>query len=460
MTERDQGTPRELETLSYTPEGCTSPVSTPEVFEPAMGGEAVGDDPAPIHVHVGITEAAESTFNVNWRTDVGTELSQILFGTDEAAVDAADAPTDGVEGRTGHTFVYETPFLNLLEKEDVRVHEVHVCGLEPATTYFYKVGGPGNWSEVFDVATAPTLGSTEPWTFAASGDSRNNTAGVWQLAQRQILEAGADLHVFSGDAVDIGISQAQWDEFFTAADGDFEVQDALARIPFMVSNGNHDNLQINYLAQFALPQDVSDGEQGQGEEWYSFDYANAHFVILNDTVADDDVIAGAEADWLRADLEAVDRSVTPWVFAIHHRNLYTCMSSHSPNGTTRAAWQPIYDELEVDAVFQGHNHIYERSKPIRGLTDGNEGIVAAEGANGVPTFDSAGSGSGGPSGTIYFTAAAIGAPLYDVSDSCETTEVATSEPNYLLVSIEDRTITLTARNIESGAVIDELTYTK
>ncbi len=425
-----------------------------------MGGDAVGDAPAPMHVHVGISEEAASTFNVNWRTDVGTELSEIVFGTDPDAVAAADGPTDGVEARTGHTFIYETPFLNLLEKEDVRVHEVHVCGLEPATTYYYKVGGPGHWSEVFDVATAPPVGSTDPWTFAASGDSRNNTAGVWQLAQRQILEAGADLHVFSGDAVDLGISQAQWDEFFQAADGDFEVQDALARIPFMVSNGNHDNLQINYLAQFALPQEVTAGENGQGEEWYSFDYANAHFVMLNDTVADDAVIAGAEADWLRADLEAVDRSVTPWVFVVHHRNLYTCMSTHSPNGTTRAAWQPIYDELEVDAVFQGHNHIYERSKPIRGLTDGNEGIVAAEDANGVPTFASAGSGSGGPSGTIYFTAAAVGAPLYDVSDTCETTQVATSEPNYLLVAIDDRTITITARNIESGAVIDELSYTK
>tara|TARA_B100001750_G_scaffold207080_1_gene185168 strand:+ start:1661 stop:3154 length:1494 start_codon:yes stop_codon:yes gene_type:complete len=457
---RDLGQERELTVFDYVPEGCSGTVRTPEVVEAGMGGETLGAAPTPDHVHVAIGEEASTTFAVNWHTDLATDVTQILYGLDEDAVDAADGATDEVAVRSGHTLVYETRYETLTDSLDVRIHEVHVCGLEPSTTYYYKVGGPGAWSETFDVATAPVLGSTEPWTFAASGDSRNNTAGVWQLAQRQILEAGADLHVFSGDAVNLSALQTEWDAFFEAREGDFQVQDALARIPFMVSNGNHDNLRVNYLAQFAMPQDISEGEGGQGEEWYSFDYANAHFVVLNDTVEDDATISGPEADWLRADLAAVDRDVTPWVFAVHHRNLYTCMSSHSPSGQLRTAWQPIYDEFAVDVVFQGHNHVYERSRPIRGLTATNEGVVAAEGAGGEPTFEAPGGGSGEPSGTLYFTAAAIGAPLYEVSDACPTTRAAQGVANYLMVDVDDRSITFTARNIETGAVIDELTYSK
>jgi hypothetical protein len=217
----------------------------------------------------------------------------------------------------------------------------------------------------------------------------------------------------------------------------------------MPANGNHDGLAINYVLQFALPQDETAGERAQGEEWYSFDYGNAHFVVLNDS-AGNTLVEGAQRDWLRQDLMAVDRARTPWVFSVHHKPPYSCSTNHGSDIPLRNAWQPLYDEFEVDVVFNGHDHDYERSRPIRGIRDGStDGIVAESGTNGIPVDQS---------GTVYIVAAGAGAPLYGV-DTCYHTHVTESTRNYVLVDIDDKTFHYTAYRLD-GTVLDEFEYTK
>jgi hypothetical protein len=304
-------------------------------------------------------------------------------------------------------------------------------------------------------------GTSEAFRFGVTGDSRGYVdsatgANVWAIAQRRLAESMIDFEVFTGDAVVIGTEQAGWNGFFEAADGDFAVTELFASTPLMMTNGNHEDLAVAYLAQFAWPQDVSDEEIAQGEEWYSFDYGNAHFVVLNDTVVDDEVIAGAQRSWLEADLTAVDREITPWIFAVHHRPFYTCGSTHGADGGLRAAWQPVYDRFAVDIVFNGHNHVYERTHPIRGLDAAGDGIVVpAEGATGIPQIV-----DGTPNGTLYVLTAGAGAPLYPVGTDCPTSFVGESVRNYAVVEIEGRSLTLTAYETGTDRVIDTFTYVK
>jgi len=457
---RDAGPPEMLVSYRYTPEGCDYEVRTAEVSEAGEGTDEVGAEATPTHVHVGWAGDTSTTFNVNWETGRDTTASYVIFGTDEDAVTAADdGDAADVTMQRGHHLLYANTALGVTVTGYTRIHEVHVCGLEPGTRYWYKAGAPGNWSEVYDVATAPEVGSTAPWRFAATGDSRNNQEDSWAISQKRVLDRGVDLQIFSGDAVFLGTYQNDWDTFFEAEWMDFTITDLLARVPFMMANGNHDALSVNYVSQFAFPQNESTGERAQGEEWFSFDYANAHFVMLNDSVADNSVLAGAEADWLRADLNAVDRSETPWIFVVHHRPFYTCLSTHRPDQGLRQAWQPLFDEFEVDIVFTGHNHVYERSNPIRGL-EGGQGRLAASGPGGIPTFATTGTGSGSPSGTVYIVAAGVGAPLYSVSDECPTTNQAQSLRNYVIVDIEDRDLTFTVYDAMSDTQIDAFAYSK
>ncbi len=450
--DEDAGEPA-LRQLTYTPEGCGYEVSTPEVGSTGRS-EDVFDDASPTlhHVHASWAGPSHSTFAVNWETASGTLASRILYGTDRAAVEAADDVAGDVMGQAGHTMFYRAMIGG---GPGTRLHEVHVCGLTPDTTYFYKVGGPGHWSEVLETATAPPVGSTQPFSFGVTGDSRNNLENSWPISQRRMDEAGVDFQVFSGDAVFLGPNQNDWREFFEATVDDFAVTDFLSRAPFLMANGNHDQLAVNYVAQFAFPQELTEGERAQGEEWYSFDYANAHFVMLNDTVSDSAVLAGAQADWLRADLGRVDRTMQPWIFVTHHRPFYTCRSTHSPDTALRAAWQPIFDEFSVDMVLTGHNHVYERTVPIRNL-EGGEGVVAPQGVNGVPTYDAAGL----PSGTVYIVAAGVGAELYEVSTECTTSFEGTAVRPIVIIEIEDRTLTYTAYDAMTGGVIDEFTLAK
>lgn len=449
--------------IRYTPEGCDYDVTTPEVEHALAGGTGVGPEPFVDHVHASWAGPSHSTFAVNWRTDNLTLGTQLLYGTDRAAVEAAEEEGGSVRLQRGHTMRYAS-FIDLgsVDREDAeamarvgtRVHEAHVCGLDPSTTYYYKVGNPGHWSQVYDVSTGPAPGTKEPFRFAVSGDSRNRV-NIWAAVQKAILDAGADFQIHSGDAVNIGPIQEQWDQFFEATSGGVAAQDVLARVPFMMANGNHDILAINYLAQFAFPQEESEGESSEGMEWYHLDYGNARLLFLNDTTANDTIITRYQRNWLRENLRSLDREKTPWVFVVHHKPTYSCGSTHGSDTSLRAAWQPVFDEFKVDVVFNGHVHNYERSRPIRGFQEGsNAGVVAASGERGVPVLV-----DGEPSGTVYVVSAGAGAPLYGSGTDCYHTQVGESVEHYAIVDIEDRTLWFRAYRL-NGSIIDEFTITK
>jgi acid phosphatase type 7 len=431
----------------YAPSnGCGYEVHVPEVaLEVAGHAPIAGTDPDPRHVHVSWAGPVESTFAVIWTTGaLDARSALVLYGTDQAAVEQADGPSGEVRAQAGHSMQIGSV---LFSNQKKRVHEVHVCGLLPETTYYYKVGGPGAWSSTYDVTTGVPAGTSKPFRFVLSGDSRDEPAIFAQIQERARAEA-PDFQVFSGDAVAIGVNQLDWDAFFEATTGSFAAQETLARVPFMAVNGNHENLSLQYIALFAFPQELSPGERAEGEEWYSFDYGNAHFVMLDDSSVTQSTLV-AQRDWMKADLAKIDRNQTPWIFVMHHKPTYTC-SKHDSELGLRALWQPVFDEFKVDFVLNGHNHNYERSVPIRGFqADGVEGQKAASGPNEVPISES---------GTLYVVSGGAGAPLYS-ANTCYHTYRSEKTRNYVVFDIDGRTLKYRALRLD-GSVLDEFTYTK
>ncbi len=426
----------------YEPNCCGYQVAIPAVAESGFDdGKGTGK---PDHVHVGLAGASESTFAVNWRTPNDTTATQLLVGTTKVAVTAADTASATVQLVTGHHFLYGSTSDGA---NKTRAHEAHVCGLKAATEYFYKVGGAGVWSEVYALTTAPPIGSSSAIRIAVLGDSRNDPTTFAKL-EEAIAAQAPDLQIFTGDAVATGSQQTQWNSWFEATTGTFKVQSLLATTPFMPVNGNHEGLAINYPAQFIMPQEVAPNEKAQGEEYYAFDYGNAHFIALNDTPTSG-ATGGPQLAWLEAQLKGVDRKKTPWLFVFHHQSLYSCGGSHGSNLALRSAWQPLFDTYKVDVVFSGHDHLYERSKPIRGLS-GTDGKVAVSGPKGTPVNGS---------GTLYLISGGAGAPLYTAKTTCAHTYVTESTRNYTLVDITGTTLHVKASRLD-GSVLDEFTYTK
>jgi hypothetical protein len=281
------------------------------------------------------------------------------------------------------------------------MHEVHVCGLKPGTTYYYQVGGGGGgkeaWSATQSFTTVPAKG---PITVGILGDARDKV-DTWRLVQQRMRDKVVAMQLMSGDIVDIGASEALFETWLDAAWKD--PNDAsrfltLGQQMIVAVAGNHENEAARFYANFSLP--------GDAEQYASFEVGSVHFVMIDDqpiAYSDTGEVGSAILKWVEEDLAKVDadRAAHPFVVAISHRGLFTT-SLHAGDGdvhSVRAALAPIFDKHHVDLVINGHDHEFERSKPLKAGADPAQAPV-------VQTSPQ--------DGTIYVVNAGAGADPYAV----------------------------------------------
>jgi len=118
-------------------------------------------------------------------------------------------------------------------------------------------------------------------------------------------------------------------------------------------------LYTAYSARYAgMPATTSDGAL-----YYSYEVGGAHVIVLASFFVYSE--GSAQYNWLVADLKAIDRSRTPWVFVIVHAPWYTSNTVHPTDGQLmRETLEPMLHDAKVNAVFAGHVHAYERSLPV------------------------------------------------------------------------------------------------
>ena len=339
--------------FTYVPTGCTHRVTAPEGTTHTVREDRTtfGAAPEPHNVHVSWPADPASVAAFVWQTDAATQASVVQFGVSPTALDQTGVGSVGTAGATG---------------SQVTIHEVHVCGLVPDTTYHYRVGGEGHWSAVQRFKTAPAPGRTDyDVHFVVSGDSRDD-ANLWRQVQERAL-AGLnppDFELFTGDAVLVGFLQSLWQGWFDGARG------SMASMPFVTVHGNHEGLSVNYLLQFAQPQT---GVASQDELYFSLDYGPVHLVVLNDSPLRSDYdgdVLGTQLAWLRADLTRAraNRARVPFIVVTHHKPPFSS-STHSTETdvlTLRRGWAPVYDEFGVDLVLNGHEHDFELMREVDG----------------------------------------------------------------------------------------------
>ncbi|MFO0557726.1 MAG: metallophosphoesterase family protein [Polyangiales bacterium] len=361
--------------MQYVPAGCAHTVrSTPGAVSFRLGDEStLGRDPAPRAPHVTFAADPRSTAAVLWRTDDGTLASVVEYGRSPMQLDRRAV---GHASRAG----FGVP---------ITMHETHLCGLEPDTTYYYRVGAPGAFSDVQSFKTAPADASGTV-NFAFFGDSRDDFAVFRTVNEAVLRQPGMSLPdavLFTGDAIPTGLVQDDWDRWFDAA------TPTMRAMPYILAHGNHEGLAANYLHQFAQPQ--SD-DRNRSELYWSWDYGPVHLVVLNDSPFPIvEGIEGAQRAWLDADLARADanRANVPWVVVMHHKGPFSS-ALHTEDADVdivRRAWVPLYAQHHVDLVVNGHDHHFELTYPLDWL-----GARAALDDYGV----------------VYVTAGASGAFLY------------------------------------------------
>ncbi len=99
---------------------------------------------------------------------------------------------------------------------------------------------------------------------------------------------------------------------------------------------------------------------GMPGPWYSVTFGDVQFVALDSNRPDD---AGQLA-WLT---ETLRTSASRWKIALLHHPPYSG-GWHGSDLRVRSAFSPLFEKYGVQLVLAGHDHDYQRTKTINGVT--------------------------------------------------------------------------------------------
>lgn len=267
----------------------------------------------------------------------------------------------------------------VLEGSASKNHSVRLSNLQPGTLYYYQVGDVSS-----NVATDPEKNwfythpveevATRVWVIGDSGkagetqDQVKDAAMDWMRehplegrAEIDGVESLFDVWLALGDNAYRSGSNKQFQKALFEPYGDL-----LANKTFWSVYGNHDARRWTYFRIFDFPEEAeAGGVASETENYYSLDFSNVHFVMLDsqDSGRDAD---GDMAEWLKTDLAD---NTKPWVVVAFHHPPYT-KGSHDSDSTydsrgrmvdMRKNILPILEGAGVDLVLSGHSHMYERS---------------------------------------------------------------------------------------------------
>jgi hypothetical protein len=391
-------------------------------------------------------------------------------GSDQAAeVKIGTDPNALTDVHTGYTWTAP----KMLSSVFAYMHEVHVCGLKPDTTYFYQVGGGPSGAQVWSATQSFTTMPSDPTTkitLGIFGDARDKP-GTWTAVHQRMKDAGVLMSLVGGDVVDSGSLEDLYQTWLTAIwkdpnDGSKFL--TLGQQYILPINGNHENDSAISFSNWALP-----GDGPYAETYASFDVGAAHIAMIDDEqIATSIELGGASTEaqaqlaWLDQDLAAAnaDRANHPFIVVISHRGLFSTSQHGGESDVTaaRGAMVPIFDKYSVDLVINGHDHEYERSKPLK----------AGNPPSGAPVVGS---------GTTYVICAGAGAEPYAVGKTqeayssgvqvafCAAGDASCTLPyigTYGLLDVTQHTMTLTAYGLKASSttvagdtVIDTVPFT-
>lgn len=306
------------------------------------------------------------------------------------------------------------------------VYKGALPALSGGTAYTYRVGGklPNGeevWSDPYTFTTKSATASDD-LSFIWFSDSHYNTLSNSGVALRKVLNAansllpnGPDMILSGGDFTDQG------DLLYYAASAIDGNEDYFAQTPFFVASGNHDRKGVASTASHIVNVDLSNGRGGTLDTgpYYSFDYNGVHVVVLNNGDENNSNVSTTMVNWLTTDLA---NSNAAWKIVMMHKPIYGPVQSGSTESVPEARGQlaGVFAQYGVDAVLQGHVHMYARSKPITNTS----GTVAT---GYTTTTETTG-------GFTYDVLQSPGAPIYTVMGIAGATgnrTVASTQPAYL-----------------------------
>lgn len=372
----------------------------------------------PSNIAVTLGEDSATEVSITWLTKYSVE------GTDIEIVPYSENPEFTGKASTGSYinassesidktyFGADLGILGLLPfSKDYVKHSITLSELEPGTKYSYRVGDAelGWWSETGTITTAE--GGNEAFTFfyltdpqAQREDQYETPANVIDSAYK--LYPDARFIVSAGDNVDEGKNMKHWHYLLNSTN-------SLLSLPYMPATGNHEDEGAVLTENFTLPN-IPEQELDSGV-YYSYDYNNVHFTVLNTNDIDDDKFSDKQIEWMKNDIKS---SNAKWKIVVLHKALYS-NGSHYDDGeveSMRTQLGALLPYLGVDLVLQGHDHVYLRTDVLNAnaVVPAREGTTTYNGKDYLTKYN--------PCGTIYAIGGTAGVKVYHTKDAAATDE--------------------------------------
>lgn len=334
---------------------------------------------------------------------------------------------------------------------------VTISGLEAGKTYYYDVAGNFEYKDetnTFSLLDFVKLDGYDKsgFTFTTAKDANSDSfefltiadiQGMIQSMYDESHEAvsallkdervnGYDFILNAGDMCDNGKNFGQWGMALNT------YQDLTINTSVFFTSGNHEN-NTGAMARYFNYTEKKDGNvQAISGEYYSFDYANAHFTVLDTNDATSDGLGAEQLAWLKNDLANTNAK---WKFVLMHKSLYSA-GSHAFDGEViamRTQLTKLFAENGVNVVFGGHDHTYTETY----LVDKDGKVVDKTDGKGVRyTGD----------GVMYITLGTLGTKFYTYRENDMTTDKFNKDES-ILHTLDSQTF---GKVVVSG---DTITYT-
>ncbi|MFL6163478.1 MAG: fibronectin type III domain-containing protein [Jatrophihabitantaceae bacterium] len=258
-------------------------------------------------------------------------------------------------------------------------HAVTLTGLVPGASYRYTVGDSTFSSASATFKTAAPAGTA--FSFAAIGDFGGASAGETQNAAN-IAADGTSFIQTLGDNIyaSAGNPEPDFSTVYSDYDARFFKQfaGAVRNQSFFPANGNQEYYSNGkFWSTFPMP--------GSNHSWYSYNWGNAHFLVLDSEVAFDP--ASPQYAFAQADLAANQNAA--FRIVVMQRPPYSSSSAASGSAPARASLVPLFEKENVALVMSGNSHNYERSVPLKAGSPAAGGVtylVSGGGGNGHNAF--------------------------------------------------------------------------
>ena len=340
-----------------------------------------------------LANPAETSISIRWETDQMVD-GWVYYELDKTYSDSTNAILIG-------------------QKFSHYLYESNLKALQPGKKYQYRVKCENTYHSTSYFKTTP--GKDEPIKFVAMGDSRSNPH-IFKAVLDRVNDISPDLIISMGDLVENGGNYSQWEEFYFGV-----ASEVINHIPLLSTLGDHEGDGDNgeLFRYFLYP------DQDVNNLWFSFDYGPAHFVSL-------DYRHPYNEKMIELFKNDISHSQAKWKFVYYHRPSYNLGGHRSVWG--KDTWPKLFRKYQVDIVFAGHSHMFERFYPIRPSSQPESWPVT------------------------YITTAGAGAGLYDITKH-PFLAMTESVNHFSYIQIQDDELQFTAF-LNDGSILDQFSISK